>query len=200
MAGILKIKERNMEKAIIDIDNTLWHFCDVLYKRLKKINKSIPGPDNWVEWDFWEKYCSKEEFIKAINEIHLKQDNKRYLPYSESRDFLRTLKEHNFYIVVASHRTPESIEQTHRWLVKHDLTFDELHLLDDKSVLFEHDYHVAVDDAPYILEKAAERGLKASGLRFPWNRHNGHNGYRLFRSHKQILKYILNGNRKVALT
>ena len=194
------MKEKNMKKAVIDIDNTLWHFCDVLYKRLKRINKATPKPDNWVEWDFWEEYCSKEEFIKAINEIHLNQDNEMYLPYSESRDFLKTLKEHNFYIVVASHRTPESIEQTHRWLVKHDLTFDELHLLDDKSVLFEHDCHVAVDDAPYILEKAAEKGLKASGLSFPWNRQNGSNGYRLFNSHKQILKYILNGNRKVALT
>ena len=110
------------------------------------------------------------------------------------RDFLKTLKEHNFYIVIASHRTPESIEQTHRWLVKHNLTFDELHLLDDKSVLFEHDCHVAVDDAPYILEKAAQKGLKASGLSFPWNRHNGNNGYRLFDSHKQILKYILNSS------
>jgi len=86
--------------------------------------------------------------------------------------------------------------EMHRWLVKHDLTFDELHLLDDKSVLFEHDCHVVVDDAPYILQKAAEKGLKASGLSFPWNRQNGNNGYRLFHSHKQILKYILNGNKR----
>ena len=102
--NILKIKEKNMKKAVIDIDNTLWHFCDVLYERLRKINKAIPGPDNWVEWDFWEEYCSKEDFIKAIDEIHLNQDNERYLPYSESRDFLKTLKEHNFYIVVANKR------------------------------------------------------------------------------------------------
>ena len=93
-----------MKKAVIDIDNTLWHFCDVLYERLRKINKAIPEPDKWVEWDFWEEYCSKEDFIKAINKIHLNQDDKRYLPYSESRDFLKTLKEHNFYIVVANKR------------------------------------------------------------------------------------------------
>ena len=181
-----------MKKAVIDIDNTLWHFCDVLYKRLKKINKAIPGPGNWVEWDFWEEYCSKEEFIKAINEIHLDQDNKKHVPYSEARDFLTTLKEHNFYIVIASHRIPESIEQTHRWLVKHDLTFDEIYLSHDKTVLFEEDCHIVVDDAPYILEKAAEKGLKASGLRFPWNKSNGHNGYRLFDNLAEVSRYILN--------
>jgi 5'(3')-deoxyribonucleotidase len=192
LLGILKIKERNMKKAVIDIDNTLWHFCDVLYKRLKRINKAIPGPHKWTEWDFWEDYCSKEEFIRAINEIHLDQDNKKHVPYSESRDFLRTLKEHNFYIVIASHRTPDSIEQTHRWLVKHDLTFDELYLSHDKTVLFEEECHMVVDDAPYILEKAAEKGLKASGLMFPWNKHNGNNGYRLFNNLAEVSRYILN--------
>jgi 5'(3')-deoxyribonucleotidase len=181
-----------MKKAVIDIDNTLWHFCDVLYKRLKKINKAIPGPNKWTEWDFWEEYCSKEEFIRVINEIHLDQDNKKHVPYSESRDFLRTLKEHNFYIVIASHRTPDSIEQTHRWLVKHDLLFDELYLSHDKTVLFEEECHMVVDDAPYILEKAAEKGLKASGLMFPWNRHNGSNGYRLFNNLAEVSRYILN--------
>ena len=162
-----KNKKKNMKKAIIDIDNTLWHFCDVLYERLRKINKAIPGPHKWVEWDFWEEYCSKEDFIKAIDEIHLDQDNKKHIPYSESRDFLKTLKEHNFYIVIASHRTPESIEQTHRWLIKHDLMFDEIYLSHDKTVLFEEGCHIVVDDAPYILEKAAEKGAIASGLMFP---------------------------------
>ena len=75
--------------------------------------------------------------------------------------------------------------------MKHDLIFDELHLLDDKSILFEHDCHVAVDDAPYILEKASERGLIASGLLFPWNRSNGSNGYKLFEDLNQVLKYVL---------
>jgi hypothetical protein len=26
------------KKAIVDIDNTLWHFCDALYEELRKIN------------------------------------------------------------------------------------------------------------------------------------------------------------------
>jgi hypothetical protein len=185
-----------MKKAVIDIDNTLWHFCDVLYERLKRINNVMPSPDNWVEWDFWEEYCSREDFIKAINEIHLIQDDERHLPYPEARDFLATLKEHNFHIVIASHRTPESIEQTHSWLVKHDLIFDELHLSSNKTVLFDEKCHIVVDDAPFVLEEAVKSGVIASGLLFPWNRSNIHNGYRLFTSLNDVLRYILDSSNR----
>lgn len=180
-----------MKRAVIDIDNTLWHFCDVLYERLKKVNKAMPSPDNWIEWDFWEEYCSKEDFLRAINEIHLNQDDERHLPYPEARDFLAALKEHNFYIVIASHRAPESIGQTHRWLVKHDLTCDELHLSSNKTVLFDEKCHIVVDDAPFVLEEAVKSGVIASGLLFPWNKNNMNNGYRLFTSLNDVLRYIL---------
>jgi len=183
------------KKAIVDIDNTLWHFCDVLYERLKKINETMPPPDYWVEWDFWENYCSKEEFICAIQDIQLNQDDERHLPYPEAKDFLATLKEHNFHIIIASHRTPESIEQTHRWLVKHELAFDEVHLSYDKTVLFDQSCDIVVDDSPHILEKAAEKGIIATGLLFPWNKLYSENGYILFNSLDDILRFILDQQR-----
>ena len=52
-----------LKKAVIDIDNTLWHFCDVLYKELKDVNNTMPPPDYWVRWDFWQNYCSMEDFV-----------------------------------------------------------------------------------------------------------------------------------------
>jgi 5' nucleotidase, deoxy (Pyrimidine), cytosolic type C protein (NT5C) len=182
---------KQQKKAVIDIDNTLWHFCDVLFERLQKINNSVPSPDQWVEWDFWENFCSKEEFLGAIKDIHLNQDDDRHLPYPEAKDFLATLKEHDFHITIASHRTPDSIEETHRWLVKHELVFDEVHLSYDKTVLIDDDCHVVVDDAPHILEKAAERGVPAAGLLFPWNQSFAHNGYKLFRDLNEVLTHIL---------
>ena len=185
-----------MKKAVIDIDNTLWHFCDVLYERLKKINDAMPPPDDWIEWDFWENFCSKKEFICAIQDIQLTQDNEKHLPYPEAKDFLRTLKEHNFYIVIASHRTPESIEQTHRWLVKNELAFDEVHLSYDKTVLFDQSCHIVVDDSPHTLEKAAEKGLIATGLLCPWNRNYANTGYRLFGNLNELLEHILYCSKK----
>jgi len=188
---------KQQKKVVVDIDNTLWHFCDVLFERLQKINETIPPPDGWVEWDFWENYCSKEEFLGAIKDIHLNQDDDRHLPYPEAKDFLATLKEHDFHITIASHRTPDSIEETHRWLVKHELVFDEVHLSYDKTGLIDHDCHAVVDDAPHILEKAAERGVTAAGLLFPWNRDSKNNGYKLCTNFEGILRHILNGSKNV---
>ncbi|OGW54291.1 MAG: hypothetical protein A2Y81_07745 [Nitrospirae bacterium RBG_13_43_8] len=181
-----------MKRAVIDIDNTLWHFCDVLYERLKEINRSIPTPDFWTEWEFWENYCSKDEFLGAIKDIHLNQDDENHLPYPEARDFLATLKKHNFYLIIASHRSPESTEQTRKWLMKHDLMFDELHLSYNKIALFEEDCHIVVDDAPPVLEKAVEKGVIASGLIFPWNKIYSNSHYKLFQSLNEVLKYLLN--------
>jgi hypothetical protein len=192
-----KIRKKSMKKAVIDVDNTLWHFCDVLYERLKRINVSTPTPDGWTDWEFWERYCSKEDFLRVIEDIHLNQDDDEHLPYPEAREFLATLKKHDFYLIVASHRTPESREQTQRWLAKHDLVFDELHLSHDKTVLFEEDCHVVVDDAPYVLEKAVEKRIIASGLVFPWNKSNNNNGYRLFSSLTEVLRYILDHSLKM---
>lgn len=185
------ISMRKKKRAVVDIDNTLWHFCDILYERLQKINGTIPPPDYWVEWDFWENYCSKAEFLGAIEDIHLNQDDDRHLPYPEARNFLAVLKENNFHITIASHRTTESIEQTRSWLMKHDLLFDEIHLSYDKTVLIDTNCYAVVDDAPYILEQAAERGVTAAGLVFPWNKHFRNNGFKLCMNLDEVLRHIL---------
>ncbi len=176
-----------LKKAIVDIDNTLWHFCDVLYEQLKAIDPAIPAPDQWVNWDFWMHYCSEDEFWSAINRIHLNQDNDAYLPYDGAGEFLETLKNHNFHIVIASHRTAESYIQTKRWLRKYDLIFDELYCSPDKTLLFDESCHIVVDDSPLVLEKASEKGVIASGLMFPWNRNNSSNGYKLFNTLNEVL-------------
>jgi hypothetical protein len=183
--------KKRKKKAVIDIDNTLWHFCDVLFERLQKINEAFPPPDAWIDWDFWERYCSKEEFLAAIEDIHLNQDDDRHLPYPQARYFLATLKEHDFHITIASHRTTESIEQTRSWLMKHELLFDEIHLSYDKTVLIDGTCDAVVDDAPHILETAAERGVAAAGLLFPWNCNTRSNGYTLCRDLQETLEYVL---------
>jgi hypothetical protein len=180
-----------LKKAVIDIDNTLWNFCDALYGRLKTLNPFVPSIDDWVHWDFWTNYCSEDEFWAAINRIHLNQDDDAYMPYDEAGEFLETLKNHDFHIVVASHRTAESYSQTKRWLRKHDLIFDELHCSPDKTLLFDECCRIVVDDSPFVLEKAVEKGVIAAGLMFPWNKNNGNNGYTLFNSLNEVLQHIL---------
>ncbi|MDP2752924.1 MAG: hypothetical protein Q8P40_00805 [Nitrospirota bacterium] len=116
------------KKAIIDIDNTLWHFCDALYEELRKINKNFPTPDSWTHWDLWEGYCTEDDFYNAVNAIHLNQHSDNHLTYPEAKDFLINLKENGYHITIASHRSPDYRKQTEKWLEKHGLVYDELHL------------------------------------------------------------------------
>lgn len=176
--------------AVIDIDNTLWQFSDALYVELKKINVDCATPDQWDLFNIWEHYCSFEEFIAVINTIHCNQDSHHYRPYPEAQRFLSTLRGSGFHVIIASHRTPESTAPTERWLARHGLLYDELHLSYDKTVLFP-DADIVVDDLPRTLEKAVEQGALAAGLQFPWNRpHNG-NAFKLFQNLDEILEYIL---------
>ncbi len=183
---------RMMQKtAFIDIDNTLWQFCDVFYEELRKINKDFPTTENWTHWDIWEGYCSKQEFYNAVNAIHMRQDSDDFRPYPEAKGFLSALKENGYHITIASHRSPEFINQTKRWLQKHGLIYDDIHLSFNKTKLINHKTNVVVDDAPQVLEKAVDNGAMAAGLLFPWNGAYGNNGFRLFNNLTEILSHIL---------
>lgn len=184
--------------AIVDIDNTLWQFCDAFYEELSKINKSFPAPDNWTNWDIWEGYCSKQDFYKAVNAIHSKQDSDNYLPYPEAKGFLSSLRENGYHITIASHRSPDYREQTENWLKKHGLVYDDIHLSFHKTEIFNSSTDVVVDDAPQVLEKAVESGAKATGLLFPWNRAYSNNGFRLCNSLNEILSHILSAPREAS--
>jgi hypothetical protein len=175
--------------AIIDIDNTLWQFSDHFYLELKKINRNFPTPDQWSNLDTWEGYCSKVDFISAISSIHHNQDNDLYQPYPESQNFLLSLKENGFHVILASHRVPTTRNPTERWLARHKLPYDELHLSLDKTILFQK-ADVVVDDAPRTLKKAIEGGVLAAGLLFPWNSAYAGNGFGLFQNLNEVLDYI----------
>ena len=179
------------KRAIIDIDNTLWHFCDALHEELQKINENFPAPHRWTHWDMWETYCSLNEFLGAVNAVHLNQHSEKYLPYPEARDFLINLKKNGYHITIASHRSPDYRRQTERWLEKHELVYDELHLSFHKTQLFTESTEVVVDDSPHVLEKAVNKGVMATGLLFPWNREFAGNGFRLFENLNEILEHIL---------
>lgn len=176
--------------AVIDIDNTLWQFCDAFYLELVKINKDFPKPDLWHSPDFWEGYCSESDFMAAINYIHHNQESEQYRPYPEAKDFLSKLREHGYYTILASHRLAETRLPTKSWLKRHELPYDELHLSLDKTILFNR-ADVVVDDIPEILKKAIECGALGTGLLFPWNRAYAGDGFGLFRNLNDVLDYIL---------
>lgn len=174
--------------AVIDIDNTLWDFASVLYEEISGLNPNIPLPEKWICWDFWKNYLSPEDFYRAINKIHLRQDD--FGVFSDAEDFLLELKEAKYRIIIASHREEESRIPTINWLVKHRLPFDELHLSYDKTVLLPC-CSIVVDDSPHVLEKAKNLNILATGLEFAWNKNNG---FKLFKSLSEIKEYLRANN------
>jgi hypothetical protein len=177
--------------AIVDIDNTLWQFCDALYEELKRVNENFPAPDGWTDWDLWQGYCSEQDFYRAVNTIHFNQDSDGFLPYPEARDFLIKLRENGYHITIASHRSPDYRKQTRKWLENHGLVYDELHLSFHKTDLFDASVDIVIDDSPDVLEKALASGAKGTGLLFPWNRGLANNDLRLFNNLSDILDHIL---------
>lgn len=185
--------------AVVDIDNTLWQFCDAFHAELKKVNRAFPPVAAWDTWDFFVPYCTDEQFLAAVDAVHRRQDSDEHQPYPAAKGFLRSLKEQGYRIVIASHRRTEMLGPTERWLRKHELVFDDLHLSFDKTVLFDK-AAVVVDDAPQALEKAVAHRAIGAGLLFPWNRAYAGNGFGLFRDLTGVLDYVLKERRDRDLT
>ena len=180
-----------MTKIIVDIDNTIWDFASVFHKRIKKVAPGIPPINEW-KWDFYLEYISIEELTRICNEIHMEQD--LFIPFPSSRYFLSTLLNEGYKVIIASHRDEKSRLATERFMKKYDLPYTELHLSNDKTVLFDN-CGAIVDDAPYLLDEAKNKGLVSTGLLWPWNMNSKH---RLFITLEEILDYLLeelNGNR-----
>jgi hypothetical protein len=161
----------SMRKIAVDIDNILWDFSPIFWERLKKINPEIVPPLIWDKWDFWHQYVTTKQLYGAIKEIHMEQE--KFLPFEDARPFLSSLRNKGFYIIIASHREQGTFKPTERWLRMHHLIYDEIHLSNDKSVLF-HDLFAVVDDSPSVLDKAKTAGIVRVGLRCPWNKNTDH--------------------------
>jgi len=170
--------------VIVDIDNTLWDLASVLYERMRKVNPALTPPSEWHEFDLWKRYVSPRVFFSIIRDIHM--DQGMFTPYPDAGPFLASLKEIGFHIVIASHRVKEALDATVRWLLTHNLVFDEIHLSYDKTVLFDRCWGV-VDDSPLTLYKAKKAGIVAAGLEMPWNEYED---YPLFGNLGEILQYL----------
>jgi phosphoglycolate phosphatase-like HAD superfamily hydrolase len=173
-----------MKRIIVDIDNTLWDFASVFRERIKEIVPTIPPINEW-KWDFYMEYISIEELYSICNDIHKEQD--LFEPFSSAKWFLESLINEGCEIIIASHRDENSREATEKFLQKHNLSYNELHLSNNKTILFDSSMAI-VDDAPHLLDEAKQKGLICTGLRWPWNKNTEHS---LFDSLEEVLKFLL---------
>jgi hypothetical protein len=151
---------------------------------MRGVNPNLPPPAKWDSWDFWFPYVGPKQAYTVIDGIHLEQEH--FSPYADAAWFLASLKERGFHVIVASHRQRGALEPTARWLRKHSIAYDEIHLSRDKTILFDTCWGI-VDDSPVTLAKARDAGIVRVGLRNPWNEHEDHP---LFDSLAEILRYL----------
>lgn len=173
-----------MRRIIIDIDNTLWDLAPVLYERLQTASPGFPHHSQWHNWSFWKGLIPAERLYGIVRDVHMDQET--FEPYSDSRGFLERLRRKGFHIIIASHREKQTYASTERWLHKHGLPFDEIHLSYDKTVLFD-DCWAVVDDSPVTLEAARRAGIVRAGLKNPWNEFEDHP---LFADLGEIYRYL----------
>jgi hypothetical protein len=173
-----------MQRIIVDIDNTLWDFASVFEVKLKEEIPDIPPCNEW-KWDFYKEYITEEELYRIVNDIHIIQH--LFEPFPSARWFLDSLFKNGYDIVIASHRHEDSRGVTERFLIKHGLRYNELHLSYNKAILFDSS-NAIVDDSPHLLDEAQQKGLICTGLSYSWNRNTGHT---LFQSLEEVLEFIL---------
>jgi 5'(3')-deoxyribonucleotidase len=176
--------ERSPKKVIVDIDNTLWNLAPELWEHLKAHNPKMLPPSEWRDWDCWKGYITIKDLLEILNNIHMQQE--KYPPIPEAKQFLEAPRKREFYIIIASHREKKAFPPTERWLRQNGLLFDEIHLSNDKSVLFPESWAI-IDDSPITLDKAARAGIIRTGLSNPWNENSGHP---LFNNLLEVLGYL----------
>jgi UDP-N-acetylglucosamine 2-epimerase len=172
---------------IVDIDNILWAFHDTLCcKQKEKYGKDFYDYVDTVRWDDWKLFLTESQFYSICNEIHLEQHI--YKPFSEAENFLKSLKEMGFYIILATHRSEDSKRATKLFLQLNNLAYDELHLTPHtKASLFNRAKFI-VDDSPSTLEEAKKAGLVCTSIRYSWC--EGVENIPFFNSLNNILDYI----------
>lgn len=173
-----------MKRIVVDIDNTLWDLAPVFYERMRDMSPGLPAASEWREWDFWRSYLTPKAVYKVLDSIQMEQDSFR--PFADAGEFLSDLKGMGFYIIVASHRRAGTLDPTTRWLRNNGLVYDEIHLSQDKTVLFDTCWGV-VDDSPETLGRARDAGIVRAGLRNPWNEGEDHP---LFDTLGQVSDYL----------
>jgi phosphoglycolate phosphatase-like HAD superfamily hydrolase len=173
-----------MKKIIVDIDNTLWDLAPVFFEYLQKYNPEIPVEDLKRGETRLKGYIPREDLFRVLKEIHMRQGD--FEPYTDAKEFLDAVKEMGLYIIIASIRDEETRVATEKWLRKYDLHYDELHLSNDKTVLFPEAWAI-VDDSTWTLDRAAQAGIVRTGLVNVWNANRGHS---LFPTLKEVLEYL----------
>lgn len=156
-----------MKIAVVDIDQILWPMDEPWHIEINKINPECPYPGKST-WDFYKGYLTEKELQITIDNVHFKQHT--FEPFKKAPLLTKVLRDHGFYVKIASHRSFSAINVTELWLLENDIYFDELYAVVNKHFLLE-DASVFIDDSPHSQKFALERNIPTFSIKYPYNKH-----------------------------
>jgi hypothetical protein len=155
-------------RIAIDIDSTLHNFWDILSEvSLRRFGIELPYEEQ-VTWGITR--LRPEQVAICIEECHSDERILAGAPYPGAVEAVRRWHGAGHFVHVTSHRAPDRLDATARWLRRIGLPLDDLYCSYDKVPrCAELDIDLLIDDGPLNLAGAIERGIAVATIRHPWN-------------------------------
>lgn len=155
-------------RLAIDVDSTLHHYWDVLSEiSRRRFGVELPYEEQFT-WGITR--LRPDQLALCIEESHRDETILAGRPYPGAVDTIRAWSEQGHFIHITSHRSTACAPATSRWLENLGLPFDDLWCSHDKvSRCVELDIDILIDDSPFNISEAIERGIATATILHPWN-------------------------------
>lgn len=170
----------------IDIDDTLYSFCDNAREALLKLYDETEDKSYlrsaYAVWDEWRSppdICGLDTWMQVIEMVHQPEVILQQTPFSGAVKTLNALADEGFNLMYISNRDIEATDATAQWLMIHGFPAGDLVcMMTDKAAHMGHCRYM-IDDRPKTLinfiydsewpaDMFGER--KAMSLLYPFNR------------------------------
>jgi hypothetical protein len=155
-------------RIAIDVDSTLHHYWDVLSEiSLRRFGVELPYEEQFT-WGITR--LRPDQLQLCIEESHSDEKILTGQPYPDAVETIRRWSEQGHFIHITTHRSAACAPATARWLESLGLPFDDLCCSEDKVTrCVELEMELLIDDSPFNIDGALERGIATATILHPWN-------------------------------
>ena len=159
-----------MRQIMLDLDSTVFPLIETIGHHVGR-----PGfsPHDCETWDsLVEHLGGVPQLIQVLDEVLVYEKMMSGGVYEGAVEAVHALRDHGVRVHVVTDRPAHVFDDTRRYLLDHDLPFDELVVVpkvDKLAYCTEQQIGVVVDDHPELIRRAHRAGLDVCALRYPYN-------------------------------